>query len=236
MYANGGDAERLLTDVQEDIVAGGMILLGLVLTFSGEHWFATLVAVIAAFMGGFTTNVILSRIQADISITVAIIIILIASMLCGAIALQVKRVGVWLAGALGGLLASNLVYTQLLDAGGIQDSDVAHMVVVIVCAVIGGTLLSWLERPLERVLTSFVGAYLVVAGISHILYRAKASKGEPYWPSEFFGDLQHFECKGDQTCMILLLVWLGMFVLGVIGQTIYAHYTNRGPGGYERLE
>lgn len=49
--------------------------------------------------------------------------IVAASVTCGAIATQVKTIAIWLAGALGGLLAANLIYAELLDRLEMHDQD-----------------------------------------------------------------------------------------------------------------
>lgn len=52
---------RILEPWQEDIMSGGMICLGVVLCVSGEIWFNTLVAVIAAIAGGMAMNLFLVK-------------------------------------------------------------------------------------------------------------------------------------------------------------------------------
>jgi hypothetical protein len=52
---------RILDPWQEDIISGGMIILGIILCVSGEIWFNTLVAVIAAIAGGMAMNLFLVK-------------------------------------------------------------------------------------------------------------------------------------------------------------------------------
>jgi hypothetical protein len=39
------------------------------------------------------------------------------------LAVQVKSIAIWLAGALAGLLAANLLYAELVDRLGLHDQD-----------------------------------------------------------------------------------------------------------------
>lgn len=59
----------------------------------------------------------------DVTMTAAGAIILISSVVCGVVALQVRSVAVWLAGALGGVLVANLVYTEAMDRTSTPDQD-----------------------------------------------------------------------------------------------------------------
>lgn len=133
-----------------------VLILGTLLLIFGRKLFWLFVAV-AGFIVGFTYLPAFFGAQSE---NTALIVGLVCGLLCGVIALFVQKIAISIAGfAATGFLAMN--YAESLFHLGPQ----AGWIVFVVAGIIGSLLVHWLFDWTLIVVSSFVGATLIVQSL-----------------------------------------------------------------------
>ncbi len=176
------------------------IALGILICFFGYRVLRVTLAIagfgVGALLGGGVVGMIPGTTQ---------IVVLIAAGVFGVLgaifSAVLYKVGVFLLGAGGGALVAGLVVTAI---GG-----TATTLVLVIAGVVGGILALLLQRVVVSALTSFGGAWAVVAGSFHLLGWYDIQTG--LLPSRaVHSPGPHF--------YLMVAIWLGLGILGAIVQ------------------
>jgi len=195
-------------------------------TFFGQRLFVYVLSVATALGSAYGTYYILLQTNATEVWPQYAVDILVAGIgiVGGSVALLVDFIGIFALGAVSGSVISNLIF-QYASIGNdsVRSLEWVQLSIVAGGAAIFGVLMVLIKYDIEKVITSFVGAYFGVAGINYFLYwigdHIKEHNNLPtvpqFWPTIFFNN--EFHCT-DMICYILLGIWGALFILGVIVQ------------------
>jgi len=208
-----------MSEVDADILACVLFLASPIFIFWGQLTFRWIVGALGFVFGGYGAYLLLQE-YASISVGLEAFIIFAAAVVGCLLVMGVVLFGVFVCGALAGILLGNAI-VQLVAAqrGGV--SDATQLGVVIACAVIVGVIAVLCMNQLLRLLTAFVGGYMFVSAIDHLTYRVWNQPPSLDASSGFFRHPRDFQCN-DTECYVLLGVWAFLFAIGTIVQTLHA--------------
>lgn len=160
--------------MEDTLIAAAMLLFSPALLFWGERHIDTYLGLAAGIFGAFVMHDYLSANEdqfglADVYIWLIVALVFLVLLVLGTI-LRQAAIAV-LAGILGSIAARPLIgaiHQDKLDPGVAYVLDV---VVVIAFMFMCSFALQMVERPLLIVLTSAMGAYLAVAGVTSLVER-----------------------------------------------------------------
>jgi len=144
--------------------------------------------------------------------------------------IRFTKLGIFVMGALGGLFVGNAVFTFVVAnySNELPTSiGTFHLIVEGVSAIAGGILaIYFVEKILVRVMSAFVGGYMLIGSVDHGLLRAGWVAAAPLAPEVFFvNNPGNFGCDGQVSCYILLAAWVVLFAAGVFVQ--FKFYKNK---------
>eukprot|EP00998_Keelungia_sp_KM082_P006758 NODE_2993_length_959_cov_18.998798_g2973_i0.p2 GENE.NODE_2993_length_959_cov_18.998798_g2973_i0~~NODE_2993_length_959_cov_18.998798_g2973_i0.p2 ORF type:complete len:268 (+),score=90.62 NODE_2993_length_959_cov_18.998798_g2973_i0:73-804(+) len=202
----------------EDVLAVAFLCVFPLFTFLGEKVFKPTVA--GAGFSALGYAVFWATRDVGALSSSARLGLVFAAGVVGAVAVvAVFKAGVFLCGAVSGVLLCNLAYQVLVTQAGADPSRDAHYVALALCGVVGGMVaLRWWKYAV-RVVTAFMGSYMGVAGVSHFIWSAhgKQDSDNALAPRVFFAHAETFTCD-DDACYAMLGGWAVLFVLGMAVQ------------------
>jgi len=214
------------SEMTPHIHADGLALLMLatspLFVFYGRRLFRLVLALVGFLSVAYIVHVGLEK--TSFSSTMIIMLSLAAGVFGALLMVGVMRLGVFVIGAMCGVMSSNLFYQIVANKMNTPDNspETLRYIVIVVMALLGGVLFVCFEPALVAVLTAFFGAYMFAAGFDHIGYRFGFWDDAPLDPTTFFTHPERFECSsntpGGTACHTLVGVWVVLFVVGVLFQ------------------
>jgi len=153
------------------IVAIVTIALGLLLHLQGYRMFLPAVAICGFIVGGLIIARFMESLFEGYSgvVVASWIGFIIGGLLVAAIAVSFYDVGVFVIGAIGGILLASIFTTTVGYRMNRNDPDVVLVILAIILGVIGGILALRYERSAIILGTSFTGAVMVVWGAGYFI-------------------------------------------------------------------
>ena len=153
-------------EVAPGIVAVLSIVAGLVYTFYGYRLFR-----FTLFCSGFAAGGLLGYIAADrisdsnpYAVWISFIVV---GLIVGLIALTVYDIGIFIIGAVGGILLAFFLHTSFLYKIAPNDSYAVLYISIAVFGIAGGLVAAYLQRPALIFITSAFGAIATVWGVGY---------------------------------------------------------------------
>uniref|UniRef100_A0A7S4N5H0 Transmembrane protein 198 n=1 Tax=Paramoeba aestuarina TaxID=180227 RepID=A0A7S4N5H0_9EUKA len=137
------------------------IIFGIILCFAGYAVFTPLLISVGFFLGFYVVYTILLT-QTTLALWIVILISLAAGVGVGVLTKIFWKVGVFLAGAIGGFLLGNFIQNTTSD--GLIGPLWALWLVIAALMLIGGVLAVFFVKPAIIVATAFCGAFGIMAG------------------------------------------------------------------------
>jgi len=200
-------------------------------SFFGRKLYKTTVIVVGAGFGGYLAVWVLTLIRNNssltISMTVEYVVIAITAIVIGLLLYKLIQLGVFIIGAVGGVLIGNLAFSLysghfvIPDWTAINWDSLSNIQLGVLAgsALVGGLLTVFvIQRVLIGVLTSFIGGYLFVGPLNHVLWRTGVMPSNSLAPNVFFTVYANTFACSDIGCWVLLGVWGLLWIGGLIYQ------------------
>jgi hypothetical protein len=149
-----------------------ILVLGFILCFFGYRLLRFTLA-LAGFGAGLVFGLTVVRLIPGASQVLALVVGIVCGILGAVVATLLYKVGVFLLGAVVGLLVASII---LIATGWHQP-----MLVRVIAAVVCGILTLVIERPLVSILSAFAGAWGIVFGVFQLFgwYHVAATAKSP---------------------------------------------------------
>lgn len=178
------------------------ILIGIVSCFWGYRVFKVILGIIGFILGAYLAGSLAFHFTHHVGI-ITVIAALVGGFIGGSIIVSLYYVGVFILGA----LAAWLLGVMLTGAAG----HPAHLVLLIIIAIIGGILAVVFQKLIIIVSTAFYGSWNVVSGIF-------AFFGGGYTCIHIFRNPRILLQYGGPTHSLVTIFWLLLGIAGVIFQ------------------
>jgi hypothetical protein len=213
-----------------DIIAVIAFLISPVLIFYGQKSFRFVMGAVGGVLAGYGMSVGFETHGHNISLAAQIFICIVVGVVGCVVLIYAYYLGIFVVGAVGGLLLSNVIYQLVVQHNEVTPDDTTQHIVLICVAIICGFIALCFSEFLLRLITPFIGGYLFVAAIDHLGGRVGWWTATLDPTSGFFRSSTYFGCpSGSKSCNSLLGVWLALFILGVIVQfTLHAREEGNG--------
>merc|ERR1712228_957473 len=169
-------------DLNQDILGGTMLLVGLFATFFGAKYFKYMIFFIGFIIGGFiayfSTPTIYSWFGATVKDDTLLYISLVFGAFCGILLVVIYKAAVFAVGAICGAIFSQILWIAVVANIETPDEDwmVALQIgVLIAFALIGGYLAFKFVKQVMKAVTAFLGAFLFASGVAYFISRIDAS-------------------------------------------------------------
>eukprot|EP01084_Bolivina_argentea_P219520 372297_1 len=216
--------------VNQDIMAGTMLAVGLFVTFFGARFFKYIVFFVGFIIGGFLTYyslpIIMGWFQSDVEDDTLLYICLTVGALCGVLLVVVYKAAVFSCGAICGAIFSQILWIAIvanIDTEGKDWLEGAQIGVLVVFALIGGFLAFKFVEQVLKAVTAFVGGFMFASATAFFIARIEIStesRNVIDWVV-FFGSYQNyvnFEDVCDTYCIVCMVLWLVLFASGCFVQ------------------
>jgi len=212
-------------EINQDIIAGTMIIVGLFVTFFGARFFKHIVFfigfILGAFIAYFTVPLIFEWFEEDIQDDTLLYMSLSIGALCGVLLVVVYKAAVFSCGAIGGAILSQMSWIFVVSNVDVPDKDWmigVQIGVLFAFALIGGWLAFKFVEQILKAVTAFIGGFMFASGFAFCLSRLvdSGSLNLIDWVV-FFGKYQNYmnlEAVCDVWCIVCVLLWLVFFALG----------------------
>eukprot|EP00485_Elphidium_margaritaceum_P005258 CAMPEP_0202700786 /NCGR_PEP_ID=MMETSP1385-20130828/13948_1 /ASSEMBLY_ACC=CAM_ASM_000861 /TAXON_ID=933848 /ORGANISM="Elphidium margaritaceum" /LENGTH=375 /DNA_ID=CAMNT_0049358051 /DNA_START=68 /DNA_END=1195 /DNA_ORIENTATION=- len=231
--------------INQDIMAGTMIVCGLFVAFFGARFFKYIVFFIGFLFGAFVCYfglpIVWSWFDAEIQDDTLMYSSLVVGALCGVLLVVVVKAAVFSVGAICGAVFSQIVWIAIANTVELPDKDWVVGVqigLLLAFALIGGFLAyKFVEQVLKGV-TAFVGAFFFASGVAFFISRLDKSDQRNVidWVT-FFGshtNYENVEAVCDAYCIVCIFVWVILFAAGVFVQyKLHKKYKRNGEDGEE---
>ncbi|GAB9472188.1 hypothetical protein Gpo141_00009373 [Globisporangium polare] len=229
------DSATSIFDSVDGVSFGGGLLAvlamlgGLAACLAGFHLFRLTLFAVGFVAGGTLLATVAEFTFADKAwlLTASWVAFVVGGLLCGLLVFRIYTLGLFVAGASGGVLLAVLINTSFGYKVAPGNPEIALLILAIVLGILGGLLAICLERPVLIAATSFVGSGLLVWGIGYFAgdypsatdlkrYRSSSADGDGYGyaiPGAWWGYL----------CATL--------VIGCVGVLVQVKLTGRGSNG-----
>jgi len=215
--------------INQDIMAGTMILVGLFVTFFGARFFKYIVFFVGFLIGAFLTYysvpIIWSWFKSDVKDDTLLYMSLTVGGLFGVLLVVVYKAAVFSVGAISGAIFSQILWIAVvsnIDTTGKNWISWVQFGVLIVFALLGGWLAFKFVEQVLKAITAFIGGFMFASGIAFFISRLDKSQQRNVvdWVV-FFGSYNNYsnlEDVCDIYCIICIIIWLVMFASGCFVQ------------------
>ncbi|GMF22846.1 unnamed protein product [Phytophthora fragariaefolia] len=151
------------------VLAIGALLVGALLVVAGYRLWQTTVYALGFLGGGVVIAIIFEKVFKDETwvLTASWIAFVVGGVVVGYICVYLFWVGVFMGGAVAGAALAILFNTSFGYELAPSHPATVLIVLVAVCAVIGGAVALWMQKPALIAGTSLVGAFLLFWGIGY---------------------------------------------------------------------
>lgn len=197
-----------------------MILGGPIVALYGRRFFPWVVSGVVAvtvLLGALIVSSVLGFMETTMGVGISIGIAIIASLLAGWFVMKTVWIAVGLLGLIGGFFLGSMLYTIFLAAMPNFGALWAMVLFSVACAVLGGFLSFKYSRSVVLVMTSIIGSYAFMRGLSYFFGG---------FPSE--AELYH-QLKEEESIENLtqtFWIYLAMFVCGTIMAIVFQARNN----------
>lgn len=144
----------------------GMIILGMFLAFFGNKFvnaviFCISTLAIFVLVGNLFFELFMKKVSKEWVQWVIIVLIFIAGMIIGYILVKMRKYGIAVLAAWGGAMLGVFIATFSFSAKG-----AVYWILIVALAIVFGALAFFLEKFVIQLMTSFIGSYLMIRGIS----------------------------------------------------------------------
>eukprot|EP00486_Rosalina_sp_Unknown_P001022 CAMPEP_0201572522 /NCGR_PEP_ID=MMETSP0190_2-20130828/15838_1 /ASSEMBLY_ACC=CAM_ASM_000263 /TAXON_ID=37353 /ORGANISM="Rosalina sp." /LENGTH=407 /DNA_ID=CAMNT_0047998383 /DNA_START=148 /DNA_END=1371 /DNA_ORIENTATION=+ len=215
--------------INQDILAGTMLVVGLFVTFFGARFFKHIIFFVGFLIGGFLTYysvpIIWSWFDAKVQDDTLLYMSLTVGALCGVLLVVVYKAAVFSCGAICGAIFSQILWIAVVanvDTEGKDWMPGVQIGVLVVFAGLGGWLAFKFVEQVLKAITAFVGGFMFASGIAYFIGRIdkKNDTNVIDWVI-FFGSYKNYtnlEDVCDVYCIVCILLWLVMFAAGCFVQ------------------
>jgi len=208
-----------------DVLAAIAFLLFPLLCFYGRRHFHSGVTLCSMLVVAYISYVLLGYV-AHVSPGMEWILVGVSALATFTAVIAAADLGVFIVGAAAGALMGNLVlHFVSIPETLIPDELWFRLLCVVIPAVAVGALTLSLTTYSIRIVSSFVGAYLLVASLSRLLLRLGLSVSAPFDPHVFFGPLSLLSMNPapafNSSLLLsytLVTLWLVVSLVGVLVQ------------------
>lgn len=147
-----------------------MILGGPIVAMYGRRFFPWVVAGVVAvtiLLGALIMSSVLGFMESNTGLGVSIGVAILASLLAGWFVMKTVWIAVGILGLIGGFFLGSMAYTIFLAALPQFGALWAMITISIICAVLGGFLSFKYSKTVVLVMTSVVGSYAFMRGLSY---------------------------------------------------------------------
>lgn len=171
--------DHMSSDVMKYVSAAAVGAAGLLLLFFGERLVKPTFFISSMVVGFFASFTLVYAILEHVSIAatpscvIACIFPLVVGLLAGCLALKILKLSFICVGLAGGGVLGNLSYIAVFSnfntGTSIAGHDLIFWLSIIIFAIIGACLMCWLREDLLIVITSFIGAFMVLPSIAVLI-------------------------------------------------------------------
>eukprot|EP01084_Bolivina_argentea_P072493 131628_1 len=215
--------------INQDILAGTMIVVGLFVTFFGARFFKHIIFFVGFIIGGFLTYysvpIIFSWFDSKVADDTLLYMSLTVGALCGVLLVVVYKAAVFSCGAICGAIFSQILWIAVvanIDTEGKDWLVGVQIGALVVFALLGGYLAFKFVEQVLKAITAFVGGFMFASGIAFFIARIEdnGKKNVIDWVV-FFGSYKNYnnlENACDVYCIVCILIWLILFASGCFVQ------------------
>jgi len=210
----GNEALDVVLSINEIIIALALIGVGFVLCFWGGLFARKIIFLIGFFAGALFAYVCLNNLAPEASGNVYLLISCGVGLIVGCLCMWVYVSTVFILGAIAGVILAQLLWHGFVSH--LVPSSIAYIdiIFVLVFAVACGIFAFVMEKLVMKVLTAFIGSFMIVSGVSFFVmkYIVKEDSANALEFRNFFNKTA---ITHNYDGMASFIAWVALFACGV---------------------